>query len=99
MHIEAGDVISVDAVLVDGYNVLCDESAATGESESLKKLPADKALQATQPGAKFNKKYDPFILSGSKVLGGVGRCIVTAVGVNSYHGRTMIGTPGFLESF
>jgi P-type Ca2+ transporter type 2C len=93
MHIEAGDVISaVDAVLVDGYNVLCDESAATGESDSIKKLPVEKALQSTQPGAKFNKKYDPFILSGSKVLGGVGRCMVTAVGVNSYYGRTMIGS-------
>ena len=91
MHIEAGDVIPVDAVLVAGYNIVCDESAATGESDSLKKVPAGVALKATQPGAKFNKKYDPFILSGSKVLGGVGRCIVTAVGINSYHGRTMMG--------
>jgi len=92
MHIEAGDVIPVDAVLVDGYNIVCDESAATGESDSVKKVPADVALQSTQPGAKFNRKYDPFILSGCKVLGGVGRGIVTAVGVNSYHGRTLMGT-------
>ncbi|KAG0367833.1 hypothetical protein BC939DRAFT_464234 [Gamsiella multidivaricata] len=33
---------------------------------------------------------DPFIISGSKVLEGVGIYVVTGVGVNSFHGRTMM---------
>ena len=92
MHVEAGDVISVDGVLVDGYNIICDESTATGEGDALRKVPADVALRSTEPGAKFSNKFDPFILSGAKVLGGVGKCLVTAVGVNSYHGRTLMCT-------
>jgi len=83
-------VIPVDGVLIEGYNIICDESAATGESDALKKVPADVALSRTEPGAKFNNKFDPFILSGSKVLGGQGIFVVTAVGTNSYHGRTLM---------
>src|SRR5271170_3467266 len=88
LQIEAGDVISVDGVLVDGFNIICDESAATGESDVIEKVPADVALRSTE--AKFEKKFDPFILSGAKVLGGVGKFVVTAVGPNSYHGRTLM---------
>lgn len=33
---------------------------------------------------------DPFIISGSKVLEGVGIYVVTGVGPNSFHGRTMM---------
>ncbi|KAG0173845.1 hypothetical protein DFQ30_006818 [Apophysomyces sp. BC1015] len=33
---------------------------------------------------------DPFIISGSKVLEGIGTYIVTAVGVNSFHGKTLM---------
>ncbi|KAG0275262.1 hypothetical protein BGZ95_009013 [Linnemannia exigua] len=33
---------------------------------------------------------DPFVISGSKVLEGVGLYVVTGVGQNSFHGRTMM---------
>lgn len=33
---------------------------------------------------------DPFIISGSKVLEGVGLYVVTGVGQNSFHGKTMM---------
>jgi len=78
--------------LPEGHNIRADESAATGESDALKKVPVEYALSCTEPGAKFSHKYDPFILSGSKVLEGVGKYAVTAVGKNSYHGRTMMCT-------
>jgi Ca2+-transporting ATPase len=90
LHLEPGDLIPVDGVLPEGHNIRADESAATGESDALKKVPADYALENTEPGAKFSNKFDPFILSGGKVLEGVGKYIVTAVGPNSYHGRTMM---------
>jgi P-type Ca2+ transporter type 2C len=89
MCLEAGDVIPVDGVLVAGYNVTCDESTASGESDTLRKVPGEEALDAVDPAIKFDRKFDPFILSGSKVLEGVGTFIVTAVGPNSYYGRTL----------
>lgn len=92
MHIEAGDVVSTDGVLLDGYNILCDESSATGETDALQKVPAAVALANTPRDTKFSEAYDPFILSGSKVLEGVGNFLVTAVGPNSFYGRTLMGS-------
>jgi P-type Ca2+ transporter type 2C len=89
---EPGDLIPVDGVLPEGHNIKADESAATGESDALRKVPAEYALRKTEPGSKFNNRYDPFILSGGKILEGVGKYIVTAVGPNSFHGRTMMCT-------
>ena len=90
LHLDPGDLIPVDGVLPEGHNVKADESAATGESDALRKVPAGYALTNAEPGSKFSNKFDPFILSGSKVLEGVGKYVVTAVGPNSYHGRTMM---------
>jgi len=92
MHLEAGDVVTVDGVLLDGYNISCDESAATGESDAISKVPAPIALGKASPTVKFMEDYDPFILSGSKVLGGFGTFVVTAVGPNSFIGRTLLCT-------
>ena len=94
LHLEPGDLIPVDGVLPEGHNIKADESAATGESDALKKVPAEYALNNTERGSKF----DPFILSGSKVLEGVGKYVVTAVGPNSYHGRTMMGIYPYFHS-
>lgn len=90
MHLEAGDIVNVDGVLMDGYNISCDESSVTGEAIAVKKVPADVALRNTAPETSFDNEFDPFILSGSKVLEGVGKFIVTAVGPNSTYGRTLI---------
>jgi P-type Ca2+ transporter type 2C len=91
MHLEAGDIILVDGVLLDGYNILCDESSSTGETHALMKVPAVEALSKTPPSLNFIEEFDPFILSGTKVLEGVGKFVVTAVGPNSYYGRTVMG--------
>jgi len=80
--LEAGDIVPVDAVLIEGQDICCDESSVTGESDTLEKVPADIALQSNG---------DPFILSGTKVLEGVGKALVTAVGTNSCYGRMMTG--------
>ena len=90
MKFEPGDVLPVDGVLIEGHNVKCDESAATGESDTLKKIPAPEAIDSTSPGDAFNKKADPFMLSGGKVVEGVGSFLVTSVGVNSFNGKTMM---------
>jgi len=94
MHLETGDVIPVDGIFIDGHGVKCDESSATGESDLLKKVPADdvyKALEQFKKGelsAKEVEKMDPFIISGSQVNEGTGTFLVTAVGTNSTYGRT-----------
>jgi Ca2+-transporting ATPase len=89
MHLEPGDLVPVDGVFIDGYNVRCDESSATGESSMVTKHPAASVFKAIQDGDDLNK-MDPFILSGSKVSEGVGTFLVTAVGVNSSYGKTLI---------
>ncbi|KAK3901546.1 Ca2+-transporting ATPase [Staphylotrichum tortipilum] len=90
MILEQGDVIPVDGILIDGYTVSCDESSATGESDLVKKTPAEAVAQGLRDGIEHPDKLDPFMLSGAKVLDGVGTFLVTAVGPNSSHGRTMM---------
>ncbi|KAJ2348369.1 plasma membrane calcium, partial [Coemansia sp. RSA 2618] len=34
--------------------------------------------------------FDPFLISGSRVLEGVGRCVVVAVGQRSFYGKTLM---------
>lgn len=89
MIMDQGDVIPVDGIYIDGYNVSCDESSATGESDLMKKTPAIEVWKALQEGRDL-KKMDPFILSGAKVSEGVGSFLVTAVGVHSSYGKTMM---------
>lgn len=91
MLLEAGDVLPVDGVCIAGQNVSCDESSATGESDLIKKVSADEALSAMRRDGNRNpKKADPFLLSGARVLDGVGTFLVTAVGPHSTHGKTMM---------
>ncbi|KAM0282921.1 hypothetical protein ACHAQH_002732 [Verticillium albo-atrum] len=90
MLLEAGDVIPVDGVYIDGHNVSCDESSATGESDLIKKVPAVAVMQGIRDGNTNLKKLDPFLISGARILDGVGTFVVTAVGQNSSHGRTMM---------
>lgn len=90
MLLEQGDILPVDGVFIDGHNVSCDESSATGESDLIKKMPADAVMKALYEEEVNPKKLDPFIISGARVLDGVGTFLVTAVGQNSSHGKTMM---------
>lgn len=95
LMIEPGDMIPADGVLIKGYDVKCDESSASGESATMSKYNASDVVKTL--GASGDEVLDPtnkrlncFLLSGSKVLGGTGHYLVTAVGPNSMHGRTMM---------
>jgi len=89
VHLEPGDLVPVDGILIEGHSIKCDESSATGESDLLKKQAGDKVFRAIEAGEDV-RKLDPFILSGSKVAEGMGTFMVTAVGVNSTFGKTMM---------
>ncbi|KAL5116469.1 plasma membrane calcium [Pleosporales sp. CAS-2024a] len=89
VNLEPGDMIPVDGILISGHGIKCDESSATGESDLLKKTAGDEAFRAIQHHENL-KKIDPFILSGAKVSEGVGTFLVTATGVHSSYGKTMM---------
>lgn len=69
LHLEPGDLVPVDGIFIDGHDVRCDESSATGESDALKKTAGDHVMRALEAGNN-TKELDPFIISGAKVLEG-----------------------------
>ncbi|KAF1964015.1 calcium transporting P-type ATPase-like protein [Bimuria novae-zelandiae CBS 107.79] len=89
VNLEPGDMVPVDGILVQGHGVKCDESSATGESDLLKKTAADDVFRSIENHEPL-KKMDPFILSGAKVSEGVGTFLVTATGIHSSYGKTMM---------
>lgn len=73
MTIKAGDVLNVDAILVDGHTVKVDESSMTGESDQITK----------------DLISNLYLVSGTTIVDGVGHAIVVAVGIKSLRGRMM----------
>uniref|UniRef100_A0AAQ5ZQJ3 Calcium-transporting ATPase n=1 Tax=Amphiprion ocellaris TaxID=80972 RepID=A0AAQ5ZQJ3_AMPOC len=69
-QVKYGDLLPADGVLIQGNDLKIDESSLTGESDHVKKT-LDK---------------DPMLLSGTHVMEGSGKMLVTAVGVNSQTG-------------
>uniref|UniRef100_A0A8C5CLV5 Calcium-transporting ATPase n=1 Tax=Gadus morhua TaxID=8049 RepID=A0A8C5CLV5_GADMO len=69
-QVKYGDLLPADGVLIQGNDLKVDESSLTGESDHVKKT-LDK---------------DPMLLSGTHVMEGSGKMLVTAVGVNSQTG-------------
>lgn len=89
LHLESGDAVPADGILINGHGIRCDESSATGESDALKKTGGLEVWKRLMEGT-ATSKLDPFIISGSKVLEGVGTYLVTSVGVNSSFGKIMM---------
>ncbi|EPB88558.1 hypothetical protein HMPREF1544_04671 [Mucor circinelloides 1006PhL] len=107
LHLEPGDIVPVDGIFIEGHNLKCDESAATGESDAVRKqnwqmcerLANAHTATATNASSSSSESVpDPFIISGSKVLEGVCTYLVTSVGENSYYGRTMMALRSEPES-
>ena len=69
LHLEPGDLVPVDGIFIDGHDLKCDESSATGESDALKKTSGDHVMKMLESG-QSTKDLDPFIISGAKVLEG-----------------------------
>ncbi|KAG2198827.1 hypothetical protein INT47_000743 [Mucor saturninus] len=130
LKLEPGDIICADGIFIEGHNLKCDESAATGESDAVRKLSWEdcqkrrsrrrRSSSTMVPDIKrtsfvsiseneymtkpqfdeedeeddelpFQKReIDPFLVSGSKVLEGICTYLVTAIGPNSFHGRTLM---------
>ena len=90
--LDPGEIIPCDGIFLSGHNMKCDESAATGETDAIKKAPYSYCLQSKNVQPLHGSHTDCFIVSGSKVLEGMGRYVIVAVGTKSFNGRIMMGT-------
>ncbi|KAL2827072.1 hypothetical protein BDW59DRAFT_60195 [Aspergillus cavernicola] len=89
LHLEPGDSVPADGILISGHGIKCDESSATGESDQMKKTDGFEVSRQIANGT-ATKKLDPFMISGSNVLEGVGTYLVTSVGKYSSYGRILM---------
>ncbi|XP_029665735.1 plasma membrane calcium-transporting ATPase 2 isoform X5 [Formica exsecta] len=69
-QIKYGDLLPADGILIQSNDLKVDESSLTGESDHVKK----------------GESFDPMVLSGTHVMEGSGKMLVSAVGVNSQAG-------------
>jgi Ca2+-transporting ATPase len=95
--------VPCDGIFLSGHGVKCDESGATGESDAIKKVSYEEVRERYRKA--LSEKSDPnaghtdcFIISGSKVLEGVGSYVVVAVGQKSFNGRIMMALRGDTEN-
>uniref|UniRef100_A0AC34GY99 Cation-transporting P-type ATPase N-terminal domain-containing protein n=1 Tax=Panagrolaimus sp. ES5 TaxID=591445 RepID=A0AC34GY99_9BILA len=72
-QIKYGDLLPADGIVVHSNDLKIDESSLTGESDSIKK----------------SVENDPILLSGTNIMEGSGRMLVTAVGIHSQTGIIM----------
>ncbi|CAG8550232.1 17518_t:CDS:2, partial [Racocetra persica] len=65
VQLEPGDVIPADGILISGYNIHCDQSDETGESDSIKKLTYDTCERKfdSNYSSSSSSKIDPFIIT------------------------------------
>ncbi|RSL69222.1 hypothetical protein CEP54_002379 [Fusarium duplospermum] len=89
VHLEPGDLVPVDGILIEGFNIKCDESQTTGESDIIRKRSGDEVFAAIENHEDL-KKMDPFIQSGARIMEGVGTFMTTSVGVYSSYGKTLM---------
>ncbi|CAH8585817.1 unnamed protein product [Schistosoma rodhaini] len=68
--VKYGDLLPADGVVLQSNDLKVDESSLTGEPDQVKK----------------GENIDPMLLSGTHVMEGSGKMVVTAVGVNSQAG-------------
>ncbi|KAH9583415.1 ATPase, Ca transporting, plasma membrane [Schistosoma haematobium] len=68
--VKYGDLLPADGVILQSNDLKVDESSLTGEPDQVKK----------------GENIDPMLLSGTHVMEGSGKMVVTAVGVNSQAG-------------
>ena len=89
--LDPGEVAPCDGIFLSGYNVRCDESSITGESDAIKKIPYAEYRLGKATGT-LHPHTDCFVVSGSKILEGVGSYVIIAVGELSCNGRIMMGS-------
>jgi len=86
IFLSSGMDIPADSYLIEGYDIIMDESSMTGESDQIMKNLLQECLTIYKFRKGRNEKLgdhdipSPLLLSGTKVLSGEGKCIALAVG-------------------
>jgi len=90
--LEPGEIVPCDGIFLSGHSVKCDEPTATGKSDAINKASyadCQRLNEVRATGGAFagqqhvSAQTDCFVVSGSKVLEGVGSYVVVAVGSKS----------------
>ncbi|OIW07720.1 hypothetical protein TanjilG_11847 [Lupinus angustifolius] len=71
--LKIGDQVPADGLFVEGHSLQLDESSMTGESDNVE----------------VNSNHHPFLFSGTKVVDGYAKMLVTSVGMNTTWGQMM----------
>jgi len=71
--LDTGDKVVADGVLIETYNLTVDEASLTGEGDPIKKT----------------REGDPWVRSGTTVVEGSGKILLTAVGAKSEWGKIL----------
>lgn len=82
LYLEAGDFVAADGRIIENYSLRVNESALTGESESVEKILKEIDAINLSPGDQKN-----MVFSGSHITYGRGIVIITAVGKNTEIGN------------
>ena len=77
VNIVVGEIIPADMFVINSNGIKVDESALTGESDTLKKEPLEKCKEERDSGK--SNPPSPCVLSGTNCVEGTGQGIVIAV--------------------
>jgi P-type Ca2+ transporter type 2C len=97
-----GESDAIKKVSYDEYHAMLHRVRAMRSESDHKDKDATGAIGTTEPMGlgiddEAGMHTDCFILSGSKVLEGVGNYVVVAVGTKSFNGRIMMGSSDFSD--
>ncbi|KAI8916238.1 hypothetical protein EDD86DRAFT_222146 [Gorgonomyces haynaldii] len=85
-NIPTADIVVGDVVLISTGDVFPSDGVLISGFD----LEVDESTMTGEPKAIYKGDKDPFLLSGTRVMKGMGQMIVIATGVNSLHGRSML---------
>jgi len=85
-----GDRVPADAIVIAAHDLMTDESLLTGESAPVRKSQALDAAIGARPGGDDL----PYVYSGSLIVRGHGRAVVTGTGPRSEIGKIGVAITG-----
>ena len=85
-----GDRVPADATVIAAHDLMADESLLTGEPVPVRKIARDETEVSRRPGG----DNLPYVYSGSLIVRGYGRAVVSATGPRSELGKIGIAITG-----
>ena len=85
--ITEGDRVAADATVVDGHDLMLDESLLTGESLPVRKVAAAVESQVDSVPAAAGGEDSPHVFAGTLVVRGTAKALVRATGARSEMGK------------